>query len=313
MATAPSASRTLPISAVERETGLAKDTLRIWERRYGFPKPSRDRNGDRQYTPEEVACLRNVKRLVDSGFRPGKVIADIASATDLSFARARGTESAQKPRVEHQVAHLLALVKRHARRELQTALTQQLGELGLKRFVLERIAPLTTMVGESWARGELSVHAEHLYSEYVNGVLRAALSNTRGADVPPCVLLTTFPGEPHAMGLLMAQCMFALESAETIALGVETPIEDIALASVAHAAEIVALSVSAAFNPAELARSLAVLRERLPVATQLWIGGLGAAKARPRMRGITTIGTLSEIAIAVAEWRTAASERRRLA
>jgi hypothetical protein len=26
-----------PISAVERETGLSKDTLRMWERRYGFP------------------------------------------------------------------------------------------------------------------------------------------------------------------------------------------------------------------------------------------------------------------------------------
>jgi hypothetical protein len=25
------------IAAVERETGLGKDTLRVWERRYGFP------------------------------------------------------------------------------------------------------------------------------------------------------------------------------------------------------------------------------------------------------------------------------------
>ena len=32
----------LNISAVERETGLSKDVLRIWERRYGFPRPGRD-------------------------------------------------------------------------------------------------------------------------------------------------------------------------------------------------------------------------------------------------------------------------------
>src|SRR2546429_6664813 len=38
-----------PISAVERETGLAKDTLRVWERRYGFPRPERDSAGDRRY------------------------------------------------------------------------------------------------------------------------------------------------------------------------------------------------------------------------------------------------------------------------
>ncbi len=40
----------LNISAVERETGLSKDVLRMWERRYGFPKPPRDDNGERQYT-----------------------------------------------------------------------------------------------------------------------------------------------------------------------------------------------------------------------------------------------------------------------
>ena len=40
----------LNISAVERETGLSKDVLRMWERRYGFPKPGRDDNGERQYT-----------------------------------------------------------------------------------------------------------------------------------------------------------------------------------------------------------------------------------------------------------------------
>ena len=33
---------TLSIAAVERDTGLSKDTLRVWERRYGFPAPQRD-------------------------------------------------------------------------------------------------------------------------------------------------------------------------------------------------------------------------------------------------------------------------------
>lgn len=30
----------LPISVVERETGIPKDLLRMWERRYGFPEPA---------------------------------------------------------------------------------------------------------------------------------------------------------------------------------------------------------------------------------------------------------------------------------
>src|SRR5207237_2428704 len=65
----------LNISAVERETGLSKDVLRMWERRYAFPKPSRDDNGERQYSIADVAKLRAIKRLMDIGMRPGKIIA----------------------------------------------------------------------------------------------------------------------------------------------------------------------------------------------------------------------------------------------
>src|SRR5512145_2168009 len=65
----------LNISAVERETGLSKDVLRMWERRYGFPHPERDDNGERQYTPADIAKLRAVKRLMDVGMRPGRLVA----------------------------------------------------------------------------------------------------------------------------------------------------------------------------------------------------------------------------------------------
>src|SRR5512136_859021 len=64
----------LNISAVERETGLSKDVLRMWERRYGFPKPERDENAERQYSPADIAKLRAIKRLMDVGMRPGKII-----------------------------------------------------------------------------------------------------------------------------------------------------------------------------------------------------------------------------------------------
>ena len=37
------------IAAVARDTGLGKDTLRVWERRYGFPAPLRDAAGERSH------------------------------------------------------------------------------------------------------------------------------------------------------------------------------------------------------------------------------------------------------------------------
>jgi DNA-binding transcriptional MerR regulator len=64
----------LPISSVERETGLSKDTLRVWERRYGFPTPERDANGERSYSLQQVRRLTQLKRLLDQGHRPGKLL-----------------------------------------------------------------------------------------------------------------------------------------------------------------------------------------------------------------------------------------------
>src|SRR5574343_1852394 len=62
------------IAAVERDTGLSKDTLRVWERRYGFPRPARDAAGDRCYPADQVERLRTIRSLMDAGHRPGRIV-----------------------------------------------------------------------------------------------------------------------------------------------------------------------------------------------------------------------------------------------
>ena len=76
MNTKRSAAPPVSIATVERDTGLSKDTLRVWERRYGFPTPSRDSNGERVYPADQLEKLRVIRRLMDSGLRPGAVVAE---------------------------------------------------------------------------------------------------------------------------------------------------------------------------------------------------------------------------------------------
>ena len=65
----------LTIRAVERDSGIARDTLRIWERRYGFPEPSRNDKGERVYPEDQLRRLQRIRRLLDQGMRPGKIVA----------------------------------------------------------------------------------------------------------------------------------------------------------------------------------------------------------------------------------------------
>lgn len=62
------------ISIVEKKTGVNKFLLRMWERRYDFPKPLRDEKGERIYSEQDIKKLILVKKLMELGDRPSKVI-----------------------------------------------------------------------------------------------------------------------------------------------------------------------------------------------------------------------------------------------
>ncbi|MGB6054781.1 MAG: MerR family transcriptional regulator [Burkholderiaceae bacterium] len=295
------------ISAVERDTGLGKDTLRVWERRYGFPQPQRDSNGDRVYPLDQVNKLRLLKRLIDSGHRPGKVVHlefDELQALADSSAGAEKTKGAATDHAE--LMPLLEMCMAHRIEELRRSLAHALVRVGLQAFVEDMIAPLTEMVGELWARGQIAIHEEHLYTEVVQGLLRGAiapiLQHRAQDDVRPRVLLTTFPQEQHGLGLLMAEAMFALEGAYCISLGVQTPVIEIVQAASAQRADIVALSFSAAMPPKQAIDGLAELAGKLPAAVEIWAGG-GCFILVRRLELPVRVLALSEVAPALAAWR----------
>jgi len=61
------------IHRVAKLTGLSKDVIRVWERRYGLVKPSRSSNRYREYSDEEVALLRFVKNQMEQGATIGSL------------------------------------------------------------------------------------------------------------------------------------------------------------------------------------------------------------------------------------------------
>ena len=63
----------IPIGAVAKATGINASTLRIWEHRYGLPKPHRTGGGARRYAPSEVQRLKLIKALVDVGHKPSNL------------------------------------------------------------------------------------------------------------------------------------------------------------------------------------------------------------------------------------------------
>jgi MerR family transcriptional regulator, light-induced transcriptional regulator len=291
----------LNISAVERETGLSKDVLRMWERRYAFPKPLRDDNGERQYSGADVGKLRSIKRLMDVGMRPGKIIGLSAGELDtLADARAGHPRLSAAPALERDV---LTMLHAHDMTGLQHTLANLVMRQGLQRFVLDSVVPLNAAVGDAWMRGDLQVFEEHLYTEQVQVALRTAINAFPRQAGSPRVLLTTLPSEQHGLGLLMVEALLVPEAAQCISLGTQTPLEDVRRAAVAHHVQIVALSFSAAFPVRQAADALAALRRQLPAHVSLWAGGEMVRRVRKTLAGVVLMPDLASAQAALRSWR----------
>lgn len=293
------------IAAVERDTGLSKDVLRVWERRYGFPTPGRDGNGERLYSPEQVDRLRLIKRLMDLGYRPGKLIAT-AEEDLLALARqARHTPLETMAEADADaLAVLLAAIRDHDAHAYQQAMQQRLARQGLQNFVQDTVAPLVHQVGEAWEDGRFEIFEEHLFTELTQRMLRHAIGALPNAERSPRLLLTSVPEEQHSLGLLMVEALLALEGAACIPLGTQTPLLEIGRAALAYQADIVALSFSSAFPQRQIPALAQQLRQLLPAEVEVWLGGAGVSRLAP-IAGARLLVTLDDALAALAAWRGA--------
>lgn len=301
----------LSIAAVEQETGLGKDTLRAWERRYGFPRPLRDAAGDRCYPRSLVDRLVLVRRALLAGQRPGRLLALPEPELDALLAQLAAPPPAPaRTRGVFEVAGGVAALRSGGAEALRHWLTLGLARTGLATFVVDGVAPLTEAVGEAWLAGSIAVYEEHLYSEAVQSVLRSALVPFQtGLEArAPRLLLTTVPGEAHGLGLLMAEAMLTLQACRCLSLGTQTPLADIVAAAAAHRIDVVALSFSQSLPDAQSLAALAELRARLPASVTLWAGGGSPALRGLRIAGVRVLTGLVEVGSAVTEWRKDAGE-----
>lgn len=300
------------IAEIERDTGLGKDALRAWERRYGFPQPLRDARGDRLYDQQTLDRLLLIKRLLDAGHRPGQVAGLPVEALQALLQGSRGA-AGQAGMASSGLSSWLALLARGSPSELRAALREPLQRLGLAQGIEKLLAPLGRELGQAWLAGQLPIHQEHLFSEALQTILRESISALESDSSPatwaPRVLLTTLPQELHQLGLLMAECYFALERCERITLGINTPLPEILASASQYRADIVALSISPHAATRDIREQLARLREQLPVEVELWVGGGWTETGRRRLpAGVQRVSSSEQVSAGLARWRAARTQ-----
>jgi DNA-binding transcriptional MerR regulator/methylmalonyl-CoA mutase cobalamin-binding subunit len=285
---------TYSIGVVERDTGIGRDTLRIWERRYGFPEPGRNDKGERVYSESQLRRLQRVRRLLDQGLRPGKVL-------PLGEDALRRLEVSLLPEAPQQLdpalQDLVDAVRSADTNKVAFLLQSQYEKQGMQGFVLDTVTPLLSTVGELWAGGRLQIFQEHFLSEQLIRFLNIEIAKLQKTARKPLVLLATLPGEEHTLGLLMVFAMLSSHGVSAVNLGGEVPMDQIAQAVQQFRADVVGVTFSGAYQYTNIRSHLLELRGLIPEDVEIWAGGEGVRRLRKLPMGVTKYSSLKKLPV----------------
>jgi MerR family transcriptional regulator, light-induced transcriptional regulator len=273
----------LSIGSLSDATGVPIDTLRTWERRYGFPSPiSRTEGSHRRYATETVAKVRLIVKALELGHRPSAVMRrdpeELLRLVNREFPEASSREIS--PRDHERVERWLDLTRAMQSSELDAEFHRCLAEMAVTEFLERCMGPYLTQVGVAWANGQLRICEEHLASErareFLSGQWRKL--NPPASPERAGIVLGTPPGEQHVLGLHMAAWVIASTDSQVLFLGADTPMAELASTAARRAARGIALSVAAGYS-GDLGGNLRELTARVPVGVSVAVGGTGSGRA----------------------------------
>ena len=262
----------LPIRTICSLTGMNAMTLRAWERRYGLIRPMRTAKGHRLYSHQDVERIRRVQALVERGV-PISRVRDLLDAKPETA----GDLRPQGPwRDYHE--HMAAAISRFDERELDQIYDEALAIHPIEKITRNMILPLLVHLGERWQNLSGAIAEEHFFAMYLRSKLGARLQHRMRYAAGPRIVAACAPGEQHEIGLLL----FALEAhhagLQTVLLGADTPLEDVAIAQRRSGSDAVVISSSVEPAPGFLERGLPALVRQMDV--PVFVGGITALRHR---------------------------------
>ncbi|MBM4376121.1 MAG: MerR family transcriptional regulator [Deltaproteobacteria bacterium] len=264
------------IKTVSELTGIPKNTLIAWERRYGLIEPDRHGNRYRSYSDKDVALLKRIKRLIEEGYK-------ISEAVELlrhperqpEVARVANTNSADFDSLERARAELLPVLLDFDAQRAEVLL-QRYGTLPYARLIEELYYPMLRSVGEGWAEGRVSIAQEHFVTSFCRERFLAMLMQIGGArGSGPHAVCTTYPGDLHELGILGVSVLLALSGWRITYLGPNLPATELHKTGRTLRPDWVCTSLVMPVASSDLEAYIQMVRDLLPKRTWLAIGGAG--------------------------------------
>ena len=287
----------LHIREVVRSTGLRREQLYMWQRRYGFPAPLRDGFGDRVYPPDQVARLKLIKQLLSEGWRAGAVVPLAETALQSML----GLTIDEPTPLPGEIETAVKLLAQHRIGELQNHLSKQLVGQGLRRFLEQTLIPLNEAVHERVVRGDMQNFQELRFADLAQRLLRDVTRLVRPTRDARQILLATPPNDPNQLGLAILELLLFTEGINCLTLGAGVPAQEIAGAAGAYKVALVVLLFDRGISGKIAGQEIRGLRTALPESLPLIVSGRAVNLLAKPIASVRTAADFSSVMTAMRE------------
>jgi DNA-binding transcriptional MerR regulator len=276
--------RTTPafnLKAVLKETGLAADTLRAWERRYGLPVPQRTAGGHRLYSQRDIETIKwlirrqaeglSISRAVDlwneqtaSGSDP---LTDSVHGTFTSTATLPAQFTAPDTTLDSLRARWINACTEFSESMAEQTLNQAFSIFPVEAVCIEILQRGLSEIGELWYENRASVQQEHFASGLAMRRLDALLSASPTPTRNQIIIVGCPPDEWHAFTPLLLSLLLRRRGLNVICLGANVPVSQFSDTVKDSRADLVILVAQQLTSAATLQQTaLALSDSKIPAA-----------------------------------------------
>ena len=210
---------------VEVLTTIKAHTLRVWERRYGFPNPHRTKTNIRYYTDEQLKKLIKVSILINHRYK----ISQIYQMTDIEINDIINDLLAnyrEDNKLDLQALTIAAIELNEI--DFNKIIHNHIHKIGLISTIFDIVYPFLKHTGALWGSNKLIPAQEHFVINIVRHKIISGFDSLHNTNLKsPSIVLFSLEYEHHDIDLLMSAYIAKKMGWKVYYLGQNVPSENI--------------------------------------------------------------------------------------
>lgn len=206
-------------------TGIKAHTLRVWERRYGFPNPQRTKTNIRYYTDEQLKKLLRVSVLINQDYKISRInqMTDYEINDVIYKLSTNGSEDCNR---EVQMLTIATIEMDEV--EFNHIIMGHIQKKGLTKTIFGIIYPYLKHIGVLWGTNKLIPAQEHFATNIIRHKIITKIDELSNTTLKsPSIVLFLIENEFHDIGLLMSAYLAKKMGWKVYYLGQNVPLSNV--------------------------------------------------------------------------------------